>query len=91
MNSAAHQKAAASQQKWTEALWQWTGVLLGVCLFYILSVGPAMRLCEEGWLSKVAVSRLYRPLAVIRGTPLDRLLNTYVRFWLPPPPQVAAR
>ena len=88
MNSAENGEAAKAPKKWTGTLWQWIGVSLGVCLLYVLSVGPAVRLSEDGWLSKTGVNKLYRPLGIIRGTPMEKLLNIYVRFWLPPPQQV---
>lgn len=90
MNGTEHGKAANSRKKWSGAFWQWIGVPLGVGLLYLLSVGPAIRLSEEGWLSKAAVSRMYRPLGIIRGTPMEKLLYSYVKFWLPPPQQVDA-
>jgi hypothetical protein len=88
MNATKHGDAADSLKKWIGALWQWIGVLLGAGLLYVLSIGPAVRLSEEGWLPRIAISKMYRPLGAIRGTPFDRMLNTYVRFWLPPPQQV---
>ena len=85
MNLVANGKVGQSRRKWIEGLWQWIGISLGVALLYVLSVGPAIRLAEEGWLSKASISKMYRPLGLIRGTPLEKLLNIYVRFWLPPP------
>ena len=66
----------------------WLGLPLGILLLYVLSVGPAARLSQQGWISKASVGRIYWPMRTLRGTPLDRVLTTYVSWWLPPPQQV---
>jgi hypothetical protein len=89
MNSSPEQASDSKPpHKWPVALSLWLGVPLGACLLYVLSIGPAVRLSEEGWLSRIAVGRMYRPFALIRGTPVERLVHSYVRLWLPPPPEV---
>ncbi|MSU61706.1 MAG: hypothetical protein EXS31_04795 [Pedosphaera sp.] len=70
-----------------ETWWHWLGIFLAGLVFYLLSSGPAVRCVEEGWLPRDFVGAVYRPLALVRGTPVERLLNGYIRLWLPPPYQ----
>ena len=70
-----------------DAWWHWLGVFMGALVIYLLGSGPAVRCVEEGWLPREMVSSVYRPLALVRGTSLERLLNRYIRLWLPPPYQ----
>jgi hypothetical protein len=57
-------------------------------LLYALSVGPAMRLMEEGHLPGWPVLNFYAPLdsATRVYEPAHRLLVWYVNVWHPKPP-----
>ncbi len=63
--------------------WFWLGAGLGLVVLYLLSVGPAVWLSERHLVPARTVTRLYRPLRVLDGTPLHRLLNAYVAWWIP--------
>jgi hypothetical protein len=64
-------------------LWPFILVLL-----YALSVGPAMRLMEEGHLPGWPVLNFYTPLDRVTRVyePAHRLLVWYVNVWHPKPP-----
>ena len=67
------------------ALSLWLGVGFGLGVFYVLSVGPAVWLSERKVVPAKFVTSINRPLRDLDGTPIQRLLNAYVRFWAPAP------
>jgi len=69
----------------TSSLWLWLGIPLGAGILYVLSVGPAVRLSERNVLPATCITKFYWPLRILDGTPLQRLLRVYVRFWTPRP------
>ena len=67
--------------------WDWlngtgTGLLLGA-LFYLLSVGPMIRLRNDGYISYVAISSFYYPIAYLENnTPYGGVFLWYADLWL---------
>ena len=83
-----HESVMAETKGKTSSLWLWLGITLGAGILYVLSVGPAVRLCERKVLPGTVITTFYRPLRILDGTPFQHLLQVYMRFWAPPPREV---
>lgn len=58
-------------------------VLVAVLLFYLLSVGPAARLVQNGYLDLEIYRAVYAPLQWLSQWPSFRdILNTYTHWWV---------
>ena len=61
-----------------------TLALFAAVLFYGLSVGPAAWAVKRKYVPKSVVT-VYKPLIVLKGTPLEPLLIRYIQWWRNPP------
>ena len=76
----------------------WPAVALAVLVVillpvvYVLSAGPAHRLCQQGLIDREIVQAIYRPLVEAldrdRTGPIRSAYYWYLELWLPPQPPV---
>jgi hypothetical protein len=59
--------------------------LVGVVVFYILSLGPVAWATRRDWISQNVLQAVYRPLDAFEDSAIGDLISRYNQWWVPIP------
>jgi hypothetical protein len=72
-------------QTYRKAIWTCLAIVLLVPPLYVLSIGPAVWLMVNGYITEGTVNAIYTPLLLKDGEtipPLGEWVEWYLRFWV---------
>ena len=55
--------------------------IIGLVILYVLSLGPAIYLCNRMPAATPWIEKIYYPVKLLEKTPLDPPLRAYFRWW----------